>query len=706
MAGDVISLPPLREELDLFAGPAAFDGSPTWSLYDPANQHYYRIGKQECEILSYWNLKDPEAIVLRIKEITQFDVTVDDVMALYQFLMTHNLFQLQGVEATQFLLKQARAGKQNWFSWLIHHYLFFKIPLVRPDNFLNSSYPYIRGLFQPLILYLLITLLMINLYVLVDRWALFSQTFLHFFSIQGFIYYALALSIAKVLHEMGHAYTAHHYGCRVSSMGVAFLVMFPVLYTDTSDAWKLTSKKQRMAIGAAGMLTELALAIICSSLWHFLADGPLRSSVFLMATTTWVMTLFVNLNPFMRFDGYYLLSDFLGIENLQQRAFNLGRWKLRYILFGLQEQLPEKLPDKLQRTLIIYAWGTWIYRFLLFLGIALLVYHFFFKALGVLLMFVEVIWFIALPIYKEIKHCLQSREKMNWNKNSVFTAMASLLLLVFLFIPWQTRIEAPAVLKAGKQSEIYMPFPAKLTQVLVQSGEKVDAGQLLFEFNSSTLDFKIEQMLSKVKALRWQLSFHAQQQGLNQRSQITQGELKTALSEYKSLLDERQRLFVRAPFSGVVLDINEQLSVDQWISQDELLLTVAQFEHYRIEAYVDEVYLGQLLQNSQQAVFYPEQLSWPAIDCQLVSIDNAASSQIKPAFASRYTGSIPIKRNHRQQALIPETSVYRVGLQADKKGQVINQAIRGNVMIDAPAESIAAVLWKQVLSIIIKESGF
>lgn len=704
MAGDVISLPPLREELDLFAGPAAFDGSPTWSLYDPANQHYYRIGKQECEILSYWNLKDPEAIVQCIKEITQFDVTVDEVMVLYQFLMTHNLFQLQGAEATQFLLKQAKASKQNWFTWLIHHYLFFKIPLLRPDNFLNTSFPFIRWLYQPTVLYLFIIMLMMNLYILVDRWALFSQTFLHFFSLQGFIYYALALSIAKVLHEMGHAYTAHHYGCRVSSMGVAFLVMFPVLYTDTSDAWKLTSKKQRMAIGAAGMMAELALAIFCSSLWHFLPDGPVRSSVFLMATTTWVMTLFVNLNPFMRFDGYYLLSDFIGIENLQQRAFNLGRWKLRHILFGLQEHIPEKLPDKLQWTLIIYAWGTWVYRFLLFLGIALLVYHFFFKALGVLLMFVEVVWFIALPIYKEIKHWLQSREKMNWNKNSVFTTVISLLLLVFLFIPWQTRIEAPAVLKAGKQSEIYMPFPAKLIQVLVQSGEKVEAGQLLFEFNSSNLDFKIEQMLSRVKVLRWQLSFHGQQQGLKLRSQITQGELKAALSEYKSLIDERERLLVRAPFSGKVLDINEQISVGEWITQDELLLTVAQFDSYRVEAYVNEAYLGQILLSNKQAVFYPEQISWPVVDCQLVTIDNAASTEIKPAFASQYAGSIPIKRNHAQ-ALVPETSVYRVGLLADKEGHVINQAIRGNVIIEAPAESIAAVLWMKVLSVLIKESG-
>jgi len=704
MAGDVVVLPPLREELDLFAGPCAFDGSPTWSLYDPANQHYYRIGIIECEILSHWNLGAVKAIAEHINQISHFSVTEDDVMAVYQFLFSHNLFQIQGYEATQFLLKQAQAAKQHWFTWLIHHYLFFKIPVLRPDSFLKRSYPYIAWIYQPSVVFLLTMLLMINLYVLIDRWEMFTATFLHFFSFQGFVYYAFALTFAKLLHELGHAYTAHRYGCRVSSMGVAFLVMFPVLYTDTSDAWKLTSRTQRLAIGAAGMLAELALAILCTSLWHFLSDGALRSSVFLMASTTWVMTLLINLNPFMRFDGYYLLSDFLRVENLQSRAFNLGRWKLRQLLFGLQQPVPELLPSKLQGVLILYAWGTWVYRFLLFMGIALLVYHFFFKVLGVFLMLVEVTWFIALPIYKEMLHWLSNRENMSWNKNSLLTTIFTTIVIVLIVYPWQTRVEAPAVLKAGKQSDIYLVFPAKLGKILVKQGEHVEGGQLLLQFSSVDLESKIEQSQSKIKALRWQVSFHGQEKHLNQHQQITQSELQSELSEYKGLLDEQDRLKIRAPFSGQVLDINEQLQQGQWISENEWLLTVTQFDHYKIEAYINEGYLGQILQ-SKQAVFYPEQLDWTSFQCQIFRIDNAASTQIPPAYASLYSGNIPIKSNHSKE-LIPESSVYRLWLYADKQEkQTINREIRGRIMINVAAESMVSLLWKQILAILIRESG-
>ena len=85
------------------------------------------------------------------------------------------------------------------------------------------------------------------------------------------------------------------------------------------------------------------------------------------------------------------------IDNLQHRAFALARWQLREWLFDLQAPMQESWSHRQRRKLLIYAYGTWIYRFLLFLGIALLVYHFFFKALGLVLFFIEIVWLIARP---------------------------------------------------------------------------------------------------------------------------------------------------------------------------------------------------------------------------------------------------------------------------------------------------------------------
>jgi putative peptide zinc metalloprotease protein len=704
MAGNVISLPPLREELALLPGPCAFDGSPTWTLYDPVNQHFYRIGQLESEILAHWDLNTPEAISEQISQHGLYSIGVDDVLHILQFLTGHNLIQVRGKEAVQRLALQAKAAHHHWFTWLIHHYLFFKIPLLRPDRLLARTYPALRWIYQPVMLYVLMALAVVNLYLLVDRWEMFSRTFLHFFSAEGFVYYAVALTLTKTLHELGHAYTAHRYGCRVSAMGVAFLVMMPVLFTDASDAWKLTSRRQRMAIGFGGIAAELGLAVLCTTLWHFLPDGPLRSGVFLMATTTWVMTLFINLNPLMRFDGYFLLSDYWGIENLQSRAFALARWQLRRLLFGFTDEVPERFQPHTQRLLLIYAWSIWIYRFFLFLGIALLVYHFFFKLLGLFLMMVEIGWFIMLPIGKEIKHWLDHRQHMEWNRNTLSTSAAALIAIGVLFVPWQSRIEAPGLLKIASHTELFMPLPGKLDRILVTKGETVKAGQTLIQFSSPDLEAKLEQSKIKIESLRWEVSFHGQDKNLSNRHLVALTELESAISEYDGLMDEQKRLTVQAPFDGEIIEVNDQLNDGEWIAKDEPLITVGQFDAYQIEAFLAEDHLGQV-QPGAKADFYPEQLDWPSIPCRIVRIDNAAALQLPPVFTSRYSGSIAVRGNNKDE-LVPETSVYRVWLQPMDNGEPINRAIKGNVLIDGKPESIASSLWRQVAAVFIRESGF
>ena len=704
MDGNVIYLPLLREELELFPGPCTFDGSPTWTLYDPANQHFYRIGPLEHELLAYWALGSPEAICECLAQQGLFTVGVDDILQLVQFLANHNLFQTSGKEAVQKLVGQAKAAHHHWFAWLIHHYLFFKIPLFHPDRWLAKTYPLLRWIYQPAVLYILMALVLLNVYLLIDRWDMFSRTFLHFFSWEGFVYYSIALTLTKTLHELGHAYTAHRYGCRVAAMGVAFLVMMPVLFTDASDAWKLSSRRQRLAIAFGGIAAELGLAILCTSLWHFLPDGPLRSSVFLMATTTWVMTLFINLNPLMRFDGYFLLSDYWGIENLQNRAFALGRWQLRNLLFGFLDAVPERFPAQTQRLLLIYAWSIWIYRFFLFLGIALLVYHYFFKLLGLLLMMVEVGWFIMLPIVKEIYYWLEHRERMKWNLHTATSLSLSLIVIGLLFIPWQSRVEAPGLLKITAHTELFMPLPAKLGQMLGRPGDSVKSGQALVQFSSPDLNLRLEQSTLKIDSLRWELSFHGQEKNLSNRHQVVLTELESAFSEYDSLRDERNRLTILSPFDGEIVEVNDFLNVGEWVAKDEALLTVGQFSAYQIEAFLAEDHLRQI-QVGALADFYPEQLDWPSIRCRVVRIDNASALQLPPIFTSRYQGSIAIRGNNKE-VLVPETSVYRVWLQPLASGEAIHRAIKGNVLIDGKAESLASSIGRQIIAVFIRESGF
>ncbi|MEI8016361.1 MAG: site-2 protease family protein, partial [Nitrospira sp.] len=427
-------LPLLREDLQLIAGASSADGSPTWVVVDPVRGKYFHIGWAAYQILSRWSGRSAEAVLSQIHADTTCRATKQDVEDLLRFLYTNHLMRDPPEGGYRAYVDQAEAAKPQWLMWLFHHYLFFQIPLVRPDRFLRATLPFVEWLFSKTTAWIIAFIGLAGIYLVSRQWDTFTATILHFFTPQGLALYVLCLVVVKVFHELGHAYTATRYGCRVPTMGVAMMVMVPMLYSDTSDAWKLPSRRQRAAIGAAGMVVECALAALAIFAWNFLDDGVVRSLVFIVATTSLMVGAAINLSPFMRFDGYYVLSDLLDIPNLHERAFAFGRWKLRRLLLGLDVPMPEPVAAAQRRFFIWFAWGVWVYRLMLFLGIAFVVYEFFFKLLGLILFAVEIGWFILLPVVGELKAWWSLRGAMRERGRVWISACGLAFLMAALFI--------------------------------------------------------------------------------------------------------------------------------------------------------------------------------------------------------------------------------------------------------------------------------
>lgn len=113
------------------------------------------------------------------------------------------------------------------------------------------------------------------------------------------------------------------------------------------------------------------------------------------------------------------MSDITDSKNLQPRSFAMARWFIRKNILGVYEEKPETLSKQKENFFIIYAILTWIYRFFLFLGIAVLVYYFAFKVLGIILFLVEIVWFILLPIYNELKIWWSKKNEVKLNKKTL-----------------------------------------------------------------------------------------------------------------------------------------------------------------------------------------------------------------------------------------------------------------------------------------------
>ncbi len=699
------SVPPLRPDLDLYPGARDKTCQPTWILHDPVRNKFFSLGWLEFELLKRWSSQDPQSIVERVNRETTLDASIEDIVTLNSFLSGNQLTRVEDQTGASALHRSSLSGKSKFLTLILHRYLFFFIPLVHPDRFLSRTLPLVRPLFSAGFRKLLVGVTLLGLYLAMRQWTTFIHTFEQFFSFEGLLYFVLALTASKCMHEFGHAYTAKLYGLHVPTMGVAFLVMWPFLYTDTTESWKLASRRERMAIGIAGMFAELCLAAFATLLWSFLTDGTFRNAVFFLATASWVMTLAININPFMRWDGYYLLSDLLGVQNMQTRAFAVARWRLREWLFGFGNPPPDIFSKRMRRTLTAYSYATWLYRLILFLGIALLVYHFFFKALGIVLMTVELLWFIGRPIYSEFKEWRQRRTSFSWNRNTVGTVTVTATLLMLLVIPWDHYITAPAVLQPEQHKTFYAPVPARLQQAHVSLNQVVATGQLLFDLRSPELEFEVAKAGNQIRLYQTKLARQGSTD-LLERRELVQQELRKALVVYRGSVEQMSQLQIKAPFAGELVMIADSLTPGRWVSNTLPLATLVDKRSLGVQVYVTEDQLYRV-QSDAPAEFFPENPRLKSLRVRVAEIDRASTTSLtEPVLASRYGGPVRV-RETSSEALVPRGALYRVRMTIlDPQAAPSDSILRGVVKIKGESESWLQRIWRRIGAVLIRESGF
>lgn len=704
MQAAAFSLPALRADLTLLPGAAAENGAPTWLIHDVSRNRYFRLGLDAFLALGQWQAGMSSTELIEKCSERGIHLDAQDLDGLLQFMLANQLLLTQDPTAVKRLLAQHERSRQHWFKWLLHHYLFIRIPLWRPDAFLQRTWPVVRHLLHPAVLWSIRALGVIGILLALQQWDVFVSTFLHFLTWEGLALYGLTLGVVKTAHELGHAYVARRYGCRVGSIGLAFMVLFPVLYTDTTDAWRLRSSRDRLRIVLAGVGTEIHLAMLATLAWSLLPDGSLRSVAFFVATTSWITSVLVNISPFMRFDGYFAFSDLLQAENLQPRAFALARWHLREMLFGFSEDMPEHLPHWRSTLFIAYAYATWLYRLFLFLGIALLVYHFAFKLLGIVLFVIEIAWFVLLPMKNELLQWWQRRKAIRLNRHTLLSLIGLLALLVALSTPWRSTVSVPAVLLAGEFQPLYAPERGRVLELLATPGDLVEVNRPLIRLESPELSHAIAQTQRELalvdeKIQRQAGSFRDLQDTLILSRQRI--ELQTRI---ESLMQRQSRLTLRAPMDGRVSQM-ESLQTGQWVSEHAPLISLRSEEGLRIMALIPAQDLHRV-EAGAQARWISNLPGSPKLQLQLTRIDETALSVLKwPELASDYGGPVPVRKDAHQQ-LRPEGSWYLLELVAKEAQQAPAQQQAGQVLIEGHAESLLSRYWKYAAAVWVRESGF
>ena len=702
--GDERPLPQFRKDLEIFEGPHEPDGSPTFNIYDPVRAQYFKITWAESLVVRHLkqgmtlaNLYDA------IEKETTLKVSKEQIKYFLLDSFRHDLLAV--VKPSEHHEKMLKYKRPGFFKWLIFNYLYIRIPIVNPDSFLTRTIQYVRllGSAPALLLYGLLSL--VGIVILFTRFGEFVSTFPYFFNFQGIVTFALAISAVKFVHELSHAYAAKNFGVYVPSMGIVIIVLWPMLYTNVTDGWKLKRRSERFFISVAGIVAELIIAGLSTIGWLVTTPGLAHSVFFVLASVTWISTLVINLNPGIRFDGYYILGDLWGIDNLQLRAFAVTRWKLRELLLGIKALPPEeRLTPRRTLGMIVYAICTWIYRVFLYTAIALILYFKFTKALGVFLFFLEIAIFLVWPIWSEVKALYLMRGQVNWNRHS-FTTFIIVSSLVGWFVLPLPRIETfPAVTVASDQQVVYMPHASIVKEIHVARDDAVEKGDLLVEFEAPPLNKQIEKIRTDIRILQREIAVMSQREEERPFIAAKQAQIEAYQERLLAMLGVRDELTVTADVSGDVHAWFKGLRPGLTLPQNTIVGKIANIEDLEVICFVPEVDIQ--IMKTGDAVRFRIPSTNDIVSGTILRVNPIREITLKQwQLASTYAGDLPVTQDDKTGRLRMVESYYIVQVKIDKGSTQVRFGQTGYVEVDGPWRSRLMGLLRWVLKIFWRESA-
>ncbi len=697
-------LPALRPDLRLLDGGRDATGEPTFLIFDAARHRYFHIGWHAFEMLARWSSRTYDALKDRLHRELALEVDDQEVDALVRFLDAQEL-TVDGATTgwrRSLILAQSRRG--GVAKWLLHNFLFFRIPLVRPDRWLSRAARATGVVFTRSFWIAWACLALAAVYLASREWADFTAAWHRVFEPQGMLAFAGGLVILKSIHELGHALVAKRLGCRVATMGVAFMVLAPILYTDTTDAWRLPSRRQRLRIASAGVLAELVVAPLALLVWAFMTTGFLRDFLFAAAVLAPALSMAVNLNPFMRFDGYFMLSDALGLYNLQPRSFALGCWKLRETLFAHGAPPPEHLPRSLERLLIVYAYATWLYRLLLFIAIAVFVYYFFIKIVGIILFIVEIGYFVVRPVAVEMAVWwrLRRQARLRW-RNAVTWGVILMLLLAFV-LPWRTSVRVPAIVEASRLEAVHPPGAGRVAEILVRNGDVVAAGQPLVRLEAAELESREAMALRRIALLDLRLARSAGDAADLEQSLILEQERVTEAQTLAGIRRLRQDLVVKAPVAGTVVDLDKDLRPGLWLAPRHQIAVLVGSSSVVLRGLVSQTDVERI-KAGMTGSFIADDGVHELTRVRVEGVSRAADRRLSlPLLAEPFGGPIEAVIDEKKAVYSHEAMFsVRMVLESD---ETVAHLLRGVAIIEGDPQSIAMRVLRRIGRVLAQEIGF
>lgn len=536
--------------------PAREAGQEHYIVEDTARHMYYRIGPEEYLLLAHLNHSSSMEELLQQCGAASHGQTLSEeqAMTVLKWAASRQLLQTDSPEMFNALLGQDNRMK-TMQALNRMNLVSFKIPLGNPDPLLRRIIPWLRPLTGPLFgLFWLITGAL-ALGVLFSHWQAFHARSAGFFAPANlFLIWLIWLGL-KVLHELFHALVCYRYGGRIHEAGILFILFMPFTYVDATSSWNFPSRWQRLHVAAAGILGELTVAWIALLIWAAHPDSATGLIAHRTVIVAGISSLLFNGNPLMRFDGYYILSDLVGIPNLYQLGLQSTKEQWARVLLNIKTtSVLETMPRGRRWFIRIYGIMVYIWRFLVLASLGYMASKLF-GGLGILISLAALLVWIVMPLHGFIARWPTYRA-MNPHvardlllRSLVLSVLVGVLLAT---IGWQRSIRAPAVVEYEHQHRVKTKVDGFVSQILIKDGDRVKKGQTLLILDNPEQRTTVNILKLEIDRLRLQ-SRIAYNNGRLPVMQVLKRRQQALLTQLHQAEEELAALRITAPGPGTVI---------------------------------------------------------------------------------------------------------------------------------------------------------
>ena len=660
MTAQVKSTGVLRGDIKLLHGD-------TLMLFDPAADAYYKVSERLAQIISFFSEDLPLPEMAEKLHRHGINAEIEEIHEICLFLRQNGLLIPQYGETEKRRVLQESLKKKTLLLRISSAYLFFRFPPIRPEKFFNTIAPLVSVLTsRRMILLWLLPALFGYLLALRDSGKIAEQ-FLHSLSWMGLVKYVLAIVLVKIVHEMAHSLAAIHFRCRVRGIGLGFIFFVPRLYTDTTDSWRLPAK-QRLVIDGAGILAELIIGGLAVLLWHLSPPGAWQATMFYIFAVSTLSTLLVNGNIFIRYDGYYILSDLLKIENLMKRSAECVRqtWRWHFLRLGTPSG------EKRKVLLISYGIGAFIYRIFLYTSICLLIYYKFIKALAVLLLALEIYALLLYPLMTEIKTIWKLSRQSTGKAVWLMLSAVILLLSGLLFVPWSWGMTLPGETAPARRSPVSVTESGYLMNPLTDQCIKVEAGTIIAELSVPHLDLAKEKVRRTAEYDRRLFSLQELDEQEFARSVVTAQKIRSDELALQELLRREANRVIKADRPGYFVPAQGELSAGAFLKSNTQIGEIVSRQN-TVYAYANDQQVGKVYPGQKGSVRFPDALQ--KIPCRVKRIDQVAA-RLKNSPVLQIYGGPETAYQVSPEEFSTEQTLYRIELDIPENEMISGRLVK------------------------------